>query len=188
MSEMSEMSDITPQMPVSGRRDKLDVSRLVTPEVAARQLEELRQRTAEHIRHSKSEATLRAYRSDFSGFELWCRRFGLSSLPAEPDTVALYLTACGGAGAALSTLRRRLVAISQAPRASGLPSPTQAETVRRTIAGLARTRGSRPHQVAPIRAAGLRAMLEAPPRTTSSQSATGPCSCSASRRGCGAAS
>jgi site-specific recombinase XerD len=149
--------------PVSARRDKLDSSHLAGPSAAATQLERLRLRTAEHIRHSKSEATLRAYRSDFTGFELWCRRFGLSSLPAEPDTVALYLTACGDARAALSTLRRRLVAISQAHRASGLPSPTQAETVRRTIAGLARTRGSRPRQVVPIRPASLRAMLEATP-------------------------
>jgi hypothetical protein len=154
--------------PVSAGRDKLDSSHLAGPSAAATQLERLRLRTAEHIRHSKSEATVRAYRSDFTGFELWCRRFGLSSLPAEPDTVALYLTACGDAGAALSTLRRRLVAISQAHRASGLPSSTQAETVRRTIAGLARTRGSRPRQV--------------------SRFATGPFSCSASLRECGAAS
>ena len=55
------------------------------------------------------------------------------------------------------------MAISQVHRAAGLPSPTQAEAVRRTIAGLARTRGSRPHQVAPLRPASLRAMLEATP-------------------------
>ena len=150
--------------PASARRDRLDSSHLGRPEAAALQLEELRQRTAEHIRHFKSEATLRAYRSDFGSFELWCRRFGPQALPAEADTVSLYLTACGDAGAALSTLRRRLVAISQAHRASGLPSPTQAETVRRTIARrLARTRGSRPRQVAPIRPASLRVMLEATP-------------------------
>jgi integrase len=146
------------------QRDRLDSSHLVAPEDAARQLEALRQRTAESIRHSKSEATLRAYQSDFAAFQLWCQCFGLPTLPAAPDTVALYLTACSEAGAATSTLRRRLVAISQAHRAAGhLPSPTQAESVRRTIAGLARTRGSRPRQVTPIRLATLKAMLEATP-------------------------
>jgi integrase len=153
-----------PGQPPSQRRDRLDSSHLASPDTAALQLEALRQRTAETIRRSKSAATLRAYQSDFAAFQLWCRRFGLSALPAEPDTVALYLTACSEAGAALSTLRRRLVAVSQAHRAAGhLPSPTQAEVVRRTMAGLARTRGSRPRQVTPIRLSVLKAMLEATP-------------------------
>ncbi len=154
----------TPRPRAGALRDRLDASHLATPESAARQLDALRQRTAETIRNSKSEATLRAYQSDFAAFQLWCRRFGLSALPAAPDTVALYLTACSEAGAATSTLRRRLVAISQAHRAAGhLPSSTQAESVRRTMAGLARTRGSRPRQVTPIRLATLRAMLAATP-------------------------
>jgi hypothetical protein len=68
--------------PVSARRDKLDSSHLAGPDVAAFQLEGLRLRTAEHIRNSKSEATLRAYRSDFGSYELWCRRFGLQAHPA----------------------------------------------------------------------------------------------------------
>jgi site-specific recombinase XerD len=163
-ADAPEEPSAAPRPRAGALRDRLDSSHLATPEAAARQLEALRQRTAETIRHSKSEATLRAYRSDFAAFQVWCRRFGLSALPATPDTVALYLTACSEAGAATSTLRRRLVAISQAHRAAGhLPSPTQAEAARRTIAGLARTHGSRPRQVTPIRLAALRAMLEATP-------------------------
>jgi integrase len=145
-------------------RDRLDSGHLPGPDAVADQLAALRQRTAATILRSKSEATLRAYQSDFAAFQLWCRRFGLPALPAEPDTVALYLTACSEAGAALSTLRRRVVAVSQAHRATGhLPSPTQGEAVRRTMAGLARTHGSRPHQVVPIRLATLKAMLDATP-------------------------
>jgi hypothetical protein len=44
--------------PVSARRDKLDSSYLAGPCAAATHVEGLRLRTAEHIRHSKSEATL----------------------------------------------------------------------------------------------------------------------------------
>ena len=49
----------------------------------------------------------RAYASDFGAFELWCQRYGLSALPAEPDTVALYLTALAAQDAAVATLRTR---------------------------------------------------------------------------------
>jgi hypothetical protein len=36
-------------------------------------------------------ATRRAYRHDYRRFEAWCRRRGLISMPAEPETVAAFL-------------------------------------------------------------------------------------------------
>jgi integrase len=149
--------------PRSDQRDKLDTAYLSSPQEARLRLDVLRVATAEYIAHSKSAATKRAYAGDFGAFALWCQCYGLDSLPAEPDTVALYLTAIAGQDAAVATLRKRLVAISQAHKAVGLPSPTQTETVRRTIGGIARTRGTRQRQVAPLRLTGLKAMLEATP-------------------------
>lgn len=149
--------------PRSDQRDKLDTSFLSSPEEARIRLEALRVATAAHIARSKSAATKRAYASDFGAFALWCQRYELGSLPAEPDTVALYLTAIAGQDAAVATLRKRLVAISQAHKAAGVPSSTQTETVRRTMSGIARTRGTRQRQVAPLRLNGLKAMLDATP-------------------------
>jgi integrase len=149
--------------PRSDQRDKLDTAFLGSPQEARIRLEALRVATAAHIARSKSAATKRAYASDFGAFALWCQRYELGSLPAEPDTVALYLTAIADQDAAVATLRKRLVAISQAHKAAGVPSPTQTETVRRTITGIARTRGTRQRQVAPLRLSGLKAMLEAAP-------------------------
>jgi site-specific recombinase XerD len=123
----------------------------------------LRLRAERHLRRSRSEATQRAYRSDAGHFSLWCRAHGLDDLPAQPDTVVLYLSALAEAGAAISTLRRRAVSISQAHRAAGLPLPTQAEAVRRVLGGIARSRGTRPRQVAALRLPALRAMLAATP-------------------------
>ena len=144
-------------------RDRLDSAHLADPAVAAAVLAGLRQRTEATIRGAKAQATRRAYASDYGTFLLWCRRHGLAAMPAKPDTVALSLSACAEAGAAIATLRRRLVGIAQAHRAHGEASPTRHETVRQTLAGLARELGSRPRQVTPIRLRQLRAMLEAIP-------------------------
>ena len=150
-------------LPRSDLRDKLDSARLISPVDAQVQLSALRERTEGHIARSKAQSTQRAYASDFGSFALWCDRYGLASIAAEPDTVALYLTACADQGAAVATLRRRLVALSQAHKAAGVPSPTQAEAVRRTMSGIARQRGTRQRRVAPIRLSALQAMLEATP-------------------------
>ncbi len=149
--------------PRSDHRDKLDTAHLHAPALVAERLEALRGRAEEHIRRSKSVATLRAYQSDAGNFSLWCGQHGLGGLPAEPDTVALYLTACAEAGASISTLRRRVVSISQVHKAKGLPSPTATETVRRVLSGIAREAGSRPRQVAALRLGMLTAMLDATP-------------------------
>jgi len=151
-------------IPHSDQRDKLATFRLSSPQQAHIRLEALRAATADHIAASKSAATKRAYASDFGAFELWCHQYGLAALPAEPDTVALYLTAMAAQDAAVATLRKRLVAISQAHRAAGVSAPpTQSQTVRRTMAGIARQRGTRQRQVAPIRVATLKDMLAATP-------------------------
>jgi integrase len=149
--------------PRSDQRDKLDTTHLTSPGEARLRLEELRQATEDHIRRSKAPATQRAYASGFGSFELWCHQHGLDSLPAEPDTVALYLTALAGQDAAVATLRMRLVCIAQAHKAAGLPPPTQAETVRRTMSGISRAKGIRQRQVAPLRLSTLQAMLAVTP-------------------------
>ncbi len=162
MSSGSEITTIAPRrtLPRSELRDKLDTAYLSSPTEV---LEALRVATGEHIARSKSEATKRAYATAFGAFELWCHRYELSALPAAPDTVACYLTALAARDAAVATLRTRIVAISQAHKAAGLPSPTQSETVRRTMAGIARAKGTRQRQVAPLRTGALKAMLAATP-------------------------
>ena len=143
--------------------ERLDTAYLSSPAEVLTQLDALRVATGEHIARSKSEATTRAYATGFGAFELWCHRYDLSSLPAAPDTVACYLTALAARDAAVATLRTRIVAISQAHKAAGYPPPAQSETVRRTMAGIARAKGTRQRQVAPLRIDMLKAMLAATP-------------------------
>src|SRR3954469_2285864 len=81
-------------------------------------LAELAERARDYARNSKAANTLRAYESDLRHFGAWCEARGPVALPATAETVAYYLT--GHAGAlAVSTLRRRLAAISEAHKAAG---------------------------------------------------------------------
>ena len=119
-----------------GRRDH----RYVVREVALAVLEE---RARSYEANSKSANTWRAYQSDLRHFGAWCERRGLVALPADPDTVRLYLVDHAGS-LAISTLRRRLSAISEAHQAAQLSNPTISPAVRFAWEGMRRTHGSSP--------------------------------------------
>ena len=55
-------------------------------------LKSLHEATLNNLRSSKSNNTLRAYKSDFKDFGAFCAKHGLNSLPTEPKIVSLYLT------------------------------------------------------------------------------------------------
>ena len=52
----------------------------------------LHEETLNNLKSSKANNTLRAYKSDFKDFGLFCAKHGLDSLPTEPKIVSLYLT------------------------------------------------------------------------------------------------
>ena len=103
-------------------------------------------------------ATLRAYRSDWRGFTAWCSDRGLDSLPAVPETVALYLSDMAGVKAT-ATLQRHLTSIGQAHKATGHPLPTDDETVRQVWKGIKRTFGTASSGKAPLLTDDVRAMV-----------------------------
>jgi site-specific recombinase XerD len=88
--------------------------------------------------------TTRAYSSDWRQFEVWCARYGLASMPAEPQTAALYLTSLAHRGLKLSTVRRRAAAITRAHRVAGIGSPIWDPRVITVLEGIARTHGAAP--------------------------------------------
>ena len=55
-------------------------------------LKTLYEATLNNLKSSKANNTLRAYKSDFKDFGVFCARHGLNSLPTEPKIVSLYLT------------------------------------------------------------------------------------------------
>ena len=52
----------------------------------------LQDETINNLKSSKSVNTLRAYKSDFKDFSLFCLNHGLESIPSNPNTVSIYLT------------------------------------------------------------------------------------------------
>lgn len=108
---------------------------------------------ADLLEQATSPGTRRAYATDWADFTDWAGRHRLTPMPAEPRTVALYVTAAQGR-LRPATLLRRLSAIAVAHRQAGHPSPTRHELVRRAVAGVRRKHGARP--------AGKTALVTAP--------------------------
>ncbi|MGI4793491.1 MAG: site-specific integrase, partial [Janthinobacterium lividum] len=108
----------------------------------------------------KAASTRRAYRSDFRIFAAWCRARGASHLPADPETVATFISSEADGGTKVSTIGRRLAAIRYAHRLAGHPTPTDAETVAVTMRGIRRVIGTARTKKAPATAPVVEKMLE----------------------------
>lgn len=112
---------------------------------------ELIDQAKELLSHAKADNTLRAYKSDWNDFERWCSLQGVPSLPADEQTVTLYLTSLISAGMATSTVKRRISAINQAHRYTHVETATGSPLVRSILAGIRRTCGTAPRrQAAPL--------------------------------------
>lgn len=116
------------------------------------------ERAREYAQAAHAPNTLRAYASALRCFQSWCQSRRLIPLPAEPQTVVLYVTDLA-AFSKLATIRRHLAAIAHAHRERGLPSPVTHEVVRRVVRGIARTNGSAQMRKSAITLDVLRSML-----------------------------
>ena len=92
-----------------------------------------------------ADNTRRVYGTQWHIFTGWCDEVGLTSLPAEPLTVARYLAARAGSGASIATIRLATSAISKAHEWAKLESPCRDPGVRASLKGWGR-RLSRPQR------------------------------------------
>lgn len=114
----------------------------------------------EYIRASKAENTVRGYQSDWRSFCAWCDSHSVRPLPASPESVAAYIAECAGR-LKVGSVQRRLNAIAEAHKTTGMDSPTHAPIVTNTMKGIRRTRGTAPVQKAPTLTDDIRAMVDA---------------------------
>lgn len=84
--------------------------------------------------------TERAYTEDWRDFERWCVEAGRESLPAREQTVCLYAVALMER-LKLSTITRRLAAIRDRHRRSGVPTPA-GEQLQSLMSGARRQKGT----------------------------------------------
>lgn len=99
-----------------------------------------RARAEQYLGASKAPNTLRAYGADWRDFAAWCITAGRASMPAEPETVALYISDLA-ATAKASTIRRRLTTINKAHSSSGHVSPAKHPLVLDVFDGIRREIG-----------------------------------------------
>ena len=101
----------------------------------------LHEATLNNLKSSKANNTLRAYKSDFKDFGVFCAKHGLNQLPTDPKIVSLYLTYLSKKSK-ISTLRRRLVSISMIHKLKGHYLDTKHPIIVENLMGIRRVKGS----------------------------------------------
>ena len=102
----------------------------------------LQEETLLNLKSSKADNTLRAYKSDFNDFSLFCLQNGFKSLPSDPKVVSLYITHLSTKDAKMSTLKRRLVSIGVLHKLKGHYLDTKHPVIIENIMGIKRRKGS----------------------------------------------
>ena len=102
----------------------------------------LQEETLINLQNSKAFNTVRAYKSDFIDFELFCVKKGFKSLPSGPEIVSLYLTHLSTKNIKISTLKRRLVSIGVIHKLKGFYLDTKHPSIIENIMGIKRRKGS----------------------------------------------
>ena len=110
----------------------------------------LQEETLLNLQSSKASNTVRAYKSDFNDFGLFCANNGFKSLPSEPKIVSLYLTHLSTKDAKMSTLKRRLVSIGVIHKLKGHYLDTKHPSIIENIMGIKRRKGSIQRSKKPI--------------------------------------
>ena len=102
----------------------------------------LQEETLLNLQSSKANNTVRAYKSDFNDFGIFCSQNGFKSLPSEPKIVSLYLTYLSTKNLKISTLKRRLVSIGVIHKLKGHYLDTKHPAIIENIMGIKRRKGS----------------------------------------------
>ncbi|MFS8043918.1 site-specific integrase [Xanthobacter sp. AM33] len=136
-------------------------------------LERLTERARDYVKAASSANTRRAYASDWKHFSAWCRRQSLEVLPPSPEVVGLYITACASGAVtpgdkphAVSTIERRLSAISWNYTQRGTPLDRSDRHIATVLAGIRNTHASPPRQKEAVLPEDVIAMLETLDRRT----------------------
>jgi len=102
----------------------------------------LQEETLINLRNSKADNTIKAYKSDFNDFGLFCAQNGFKSLPSDPKIVSLYLTQLSTKNVKISTIKRRLVSIGVIHKLKGHYLDTKHPLIVENLMGIKRRKGS----------------------------------------------
>lgn len=129
--------------------------------LAQLKLDQALQAARRYSQRSRADSTWRAYRNDWRQFEAWCQTVALQSLPADPDTVAMFVASQAADGLNPSTLNRRLAAIRLVHLGAGHASPHNALKVVEIMRGIRRDWAQPPAKKAAAIADDIKRMADA---------------------------
>ena len=104
------------------------------------EIKKLEIETLDNLKLSKAKNTVRAYKSDFNDFVLFCSKHGMQSMPTEPKIVSLYLTHLSK-HSRFSTLKRRLASINVMHKYKGHYLDTKHPIIVENLMGIKRQIG-----------------------------------------------
>ena len=125
-------------------------------------MEILEQKARSYAKASRAPARITAYASDWADFKRWCVEQGLDHLPAQPRTVALYLTDRSDV-LKVSTLARRVIAIRHVHSRFGRPLDALDPQISGVMDGLRRVKGVAVTKKKPLRLRELDLILRRMP-------------------------
>lgn len=138
----------------------------ISPAPRGTGLDALTEQAARFMRAAKASSTRQAYAADLTDFRRFTDRHSLSYLPSTPETVAIYIADLASR-LSVSTIRRRMAAITSAHRQAGYAdspaSPRRNFVVREVLAGIKRTLGTAQHGADPLLAGDIRRVVAATP-------------------------
>jgi site-specific recombinase XerD len=121
----------------------------------------LQEETLLNLQSSKAKNTIRAYRSDFKDFGLFCTQNGFKSLPSEPKIISLYLTQLSTKDVKISTIKRRLVSIGVIHKLKGHYLDTKHPLILENLMGIKRRKGSIQNGKKPLLINNLKRLINA---------------------------
>lgn len=119
----------------------------------------LSEQAKNYIEQSKAGNTVKSYKSDWADFVAHCSSNNLNALPADEMTIISYITELAQ-DKKVSTINRRISAISQAHQAAGFETPTQTFAVRAVLKGIKREKGTMPDKKQAAGIDDVRLMVE----------------------------
>src|SRR5210317_1766482 len=123
-------------------------------------LKTIHEETLLNLKASKANNTLRAYKSDFHDFGLFCVKNSFKPLPTEPRIVSLYLTYLSTKNIKISTIKRRLVSIGVIHKLKGHYLDTKHPSIIENIMGIKRRKGSIQKAKKPILINSLKKIID----------------------------
>jgi len=121
----------------------------------------LQEETLLNLQSSKAKNTIRAYKSDFKDFGLFCTQNGFKSLPSEPKIISLYLTQLSTKDVKISTIKRRLVSIGVIHKLKGYYLDTKHPLILENLMGIKRRKGSIQNGKKPLLINNLKKLINA---------------------------